>query len=750
MPGKSKSTSTSASDTAATPARKTAARPASPPAADSPPAKPARKAPAPATGDTLDLIGERPKRTRAKAGSLHTPLSGPVAVEAAPTPAPVPKKEVLSLIDDAKPRARRAAVNPIMPLSGIAPAPLPVEAEITPIPSSPTPPPNDATSVSGSPEDDEPDDPKVICIKPPIIVRDLADKMRIKVFVLIKDLMELDIFANPGVSIEPDIAAKVCEKHGLTFEREKREKGSGFHKVEEIIQAPVAPVEEPEEALKPRAPIITFMGHVDHGKTSLIDAIRQSRVTAGEAGGITQGVSAYSVPHKDGHITILDTPGHAAFTAMRARGAMVTDIVVLVIAADDGVMPQTKEAIAHAKAAGVKIVVAMNKCDLASADFDKIKRQLQENDLTPEDWGGDVITVPVSATKKIGIEELLESTMLEAEILELRANPKAACRAMVIESRVEPGKGPTATIIPQSGTLKIGTAFICGPHYGKVKSMLDDRGKPVKEAGPATPVEVTGFSSIPNVGDELVEMDSERDAKKLSEERTSEERAGKLAAPKRASLESLFADMKGSERKSLRLILKTDAQGSLEAIIAQLKEIKSDKVGIDFVLSAVGPITESDVLLSSASNAVIVGFNTKVEAKAVKAIKAEGIQVKLYSIIYELLDQMEEAMLGLLDPLTREKVVGHAQVKQVFKIQRGRAGGCVVTDGKLIRNARARVLRGKQAIYDGGFQTLRRFTDDVAEVRNGMECGVRLGDFNEYEINDIIECYELEKIAQTL
>ena len=763
MPGKSKSTSTPGSDSAAPKARKT-----TPPAAIPEPVT-ALEPPAPATvspaivppaliANTLDLIGEKPKRTRNKPGSLHAPLAGPPPKtpepesepDPAPAPAPIVKKEVLSLIDDAKPKVRRGTgTGPLTPLTGLVPTPPAALDELAPfLPAPPAPP--EAPSLSSAGGDDEPDDPKVIVIKPPIIVRDLADRMGIKVFVLIKDLMALDIFANPSVSIEPDIAVKVCEKHGFTFEREKREKGSGFHKVEEILAAPVAPIEEPEETLKPRAPIITFMGHVDHGKTSLIDAIRQTRVTAGEAGGITQGVSAYSVEHKGGHITILDTPGHAAFTAMRARGAMVTDIVVLVIAADDGVMPQTKEAIAHAKAANVKIVVAMNKCDLASADFDKVKRQLAENDLTPEDWGGDVICLPVSATKKTGIEELLESTLLEAELLELRANPKAPCRAMVIESRVEPGKGPTATIIPQTGTLRIGTAFICGPHYGKVKSMADDRGRPVKEAGPATPVEVTGFSSIPNVGDELVQMDNERDAKKLSEERTSGERADKLAAPKRASLESLFADMKGSERKSLRLILKTDAQGSLEAIVAQLKLIKSDKVGIDFVLSGVGPITESDVILASASNAVIVGFTTKVETKAVKAIKAEGVQVKLYSIIYELLDQMEEAMLGLLDPLTREKIVGHAQVKQVFKIQRGRAGGCVVTDGKLIRNARARVLRGKQAIYDGGFQTLRRFTDDVAEVRNGMECGVRLGDFNEYEINDIIECYELEKIAQAL
>ncbi|MES2707664.1 MAG: translation initiation factor IF-2 [Verrucomicrobiota bacterium] len=743
MPAKSKSTSHSGPDSSATLARKTVARPATATAGtESAPPLEVKKA------DTLDLIGEKPKRNRVKPGTV--PAAEP---EPAPAPAPIVKKEVLSLIDDDKPKVRRrpAGISPIVPLSG-KPAPLPepaaeVEPEPAPVTVNLTPPvPEAAPTV----EDAEPDDPRVISIKPPIIVRDLADRMGLKVFVLIKDLMLLDIFANPGVSIEPDIAAKICEKHDFIFEREKREKGGGVHKVEEIIQAPVAPVEEPEETLKPRAPIITFMGHVDHGKTSLIDAIRQSRVAAGEAGGITQGVAAYSIDYKDQKVTILDTPGHAAFTAMRARGAMITDIVVLVIAANDGIMPQTKEAIAHAKAAKVKIVVAMNKCDLPGADFDKVKRQLQENDLSPEDWGGEIGVVAVSATKKIGIDELLERALLEAEILELRANPKAACRAMVIESRIEPGRGPTATIIPQTGTLRIGTSFICGPHYGKVKSMVDDRGRPVKEAGPAMPVEVTGFSSIPNVGDELVEMDNERDAKKLSDERTADLRAGKLAAPKRASLESLFQDMKGSERKSLRLILKTDVQGSLEAIIGQLKEIKSDKVSIDFVLSAVGPITESDILLSSASNAVVVGFNTKVEPKAVKAAKAEGVQVKLYSIIYELLDQMEEAMLGLLDPLTREKVIGHAQVKQVFKIQRGRAGGCVVTDGKLVRNARARVLRGRQPVYDGGFQTLRRFTDDVAEVRNGMECGIRLGDFNDYEVNDIIECYELEKIAQTL
>jgi translation initiation factor IF-2 len=522
--------------------------------------------------------------------------------------------------------------------------------------------------------------------------------------------------------------------------------------VEEVIVAPPAPEEAeiPEERLEPRAPIITFMGHVDHGKTSLIDCIRKAKVAAGEAGGITQHIGAYSVD-LDGHkITVLDTPGHAAFTAMRARGAHVTDIVVLVVAADDGIMPQTKEAIAHAKAAGVKIVVAINKADLKTANVDRVKSQLQDEGLVPEDWGGDTICVPVSALKGEGIDTLLQAALLEAEMLELRADPNAPCRALVIESRVEPGKGPTATLIPQIGTIRIGTPFICGQFSGKVKSMLSDRGQAIREAGPATPVEVIGFSGLPGVGEELIEMDSERSAKRLGEERMETARITKLGAPRRAALETLFASAEDGRKKFLKVILKTDVQGSLEALSAQLREIKSDKVSLNFVLEGVGPVSENDILLASASDAVVLGFGVKVEGKAVKTAKAEGVQVKLYSIIYELIDQVKEAMLGLLEPETREKVVGHAQVKQVFKIQRGRVGGCVVTDGRIVRSARARVLRGKQPVYDGGFHTLRRFQDDVQEVRNGLECGIRLGDFNEYEPGDIIECYELEKIAQSL
>lgn len=734
MSAKPKSTGASGADApSAGPAKKAAtSRPAATKDGDSAdhPA-PGKKSPGPA----LDLLGAPPPRRRNK---VNAPPPAPEP------PPPPPKKEALSLIDDEPKPKRRRPVDP-------APAPVIPQVSLlskvlAKVEAAPAPEPEPAPAAASEPGDD-----KVISIKPPIIVKDLADRMNVKVFVLIKDLMELDIFANPGVSIEPDIAAKVCEKHGFTFEREKREKGAGVHKVEEVIAPPPSPPrEEEEEQIIPRAPIIAFMGHVDHGKTSLVDAIRKTRVVSGEAGGITQHIGAYAVEHNGHKITVLDTPGHAAFSAMRARGANVTDIVILVIAADDGIMPQTKEAIAHAKAAGVKIIVALNKIDLKTADPDKVKMQLQEQGLMTEDWGGTIQCIPVSALKGTGISELLDATLLEAEMMELRANPKAPCRALIIESRVEAGKGPTATLIPQTGTLKLGTPFICGPWSGKVKTMLNDRGQPVKEAGPATPVEVIGFSGLPNVGDELMEMDNERDAKRLSEERQATERAEKLAGPRRTSLADLFANVSGDQKKSLKLVLKTDVQGSLEAIVGQLRLIVSDKVDINFLITGVGPISENDIERAASGDAIVIGFGVKVESKAVKTAKSTGVEVRLYSIIYELIDQVREAMLGMLDPLSREKVIGHALVKQVFKVSKGKVGGCVVTDGRIVRGARARVLRAKQAVYDGGFHTLRRFTEDVQEVRNGLECGIRLGDYNDYEEGDIIECYELEKVAQAL
>lgn len=606
-------------------------------------------------------------------------------------------------------------------------------------------------------DDEEPSveevgDQKIVHIKPPIIVKELARLMDIKPIVLIKDLMEMEVFANLNQAIEPEMASTLCEKHGFVFEREKREKGAGVHKVEEVIEVPEAPDldEIEEDQLATRPPVVTFMGHVDHGKTSLLDAYRGSRVVSGEAGGITQHVGAYQVTRAGHKVTFVDTPGHAAFSEMRARGANVTDIVVLVVAADDGLMPTTYEAIDHCRAADVTIIVAINKVDLARADVNKVKGQLQENDLAPEDWGGSTICVEVSATEGTGLDDLFEAIHIQAEVLELKANPEGPARGTVIEARTEPGKGPTATVIIQSGTLRVGDAFICGSEYGKVKALINDLGERVPEAGPATPIEVVGYSGVPDVGDELVEMDSERKAKKLSEERHDQIRKEKLAPQQKSALETLFANIEQGKKTKLKLILKADVQGSIQAIEQSLNEIDSDKVAVEILRKGAGPVTEADVLLASASDAVVIGFNTKVESKAQPVVKREGVQVKLFSIIYELIDQVKEAMLGLLDPETREKKLGHAEVLEVFKLSSGKVGGCIVKDGRILRSARARVVRDGVPVYDGGFTTLRRFKDDVKEVKNGLECGIKLGKFNDYQQGDVIECYELEKLEQTL
>ena len=698
----------------------------------------------------------------------------PALAKTAPLTAPAPRHEVesLSLIDKKKPRkaADEGEVKPkrevLPPISRIraslekpvatpkAKAAAPAEPPETPAPSTEPPSiPIDITTAPpaavASPVETEAEAQKVIHIKPPIVVKQLAIELGLKPHQLIAELMTFNIFANINQTIEPDIASKITESHGFVLEKERREKGGGVHKVEQVVVAPPPPVIEKEEELKPRGPIITFMGHVDHGKTSLMDAIRKTRVAAGEAGGITQHIGAYSVNHNGAKITFIDTPGHAAFTAMRARGANVTDIVVLVIAADDGIMPQTIEAINHAKAAPhVKIMVAINKVDLPSANIDKVKKQLQERELTPEDWGGETIVCAVSATKGTGIDHLLEMMTLQAEVMELKASPTATPRGTVIEAQVEAGRGPTATVIVQMGTLKVGNPFICGDYSGKVKSLLDDRGQPIKKAGSSTPVKVLGFTGLPNAGDELLVMDSERSAKTLSEERLVAKRADKLIVPQRATLESLLEAADG--KKVLRIVLKCDAQGSLEALVGALEQIESKKIDLEIIHSAVGPISESDILLASASNAVVVGFNVKVENMAVSAAKREGVQVKLYSIIYELLDQIKEAMAGLLEPEHRETVIGHAEVKQVFELSRGIVAGCLVTDGRIARAGRARVLRKRQPVYDGGISTLRRFQDDVKEVRSGLECGIKLGDFSEYQVGDIIECYQLEAVAQKL
>jgi translation initiation factor IF-2 len=689
----------------------------------------------------------------------------PPAPKSAPDTARSPSREAesVSLIDRKKP-SKKAEEGEVRPKRAVLPPISRIRAslETPPAPSKPTPhepPTTEVATEAGEkaetdataqpPTEEETSAQKVILIKPPIVVKQLATELGVKPHQLIAELMNYNIFANINQTIEPDIASKIAENHGFVLEKERREKGGGVHKVEQVVVAPPPPVIEKKEELKPRAPIITFMGHVDHGKTTLMDAIRKTRVAAGEAGGITQHIGAYSVDHNGATLTFIDTPGHAAFTAMRARGANVTDIVVLVVAAEDGVMPQTIEAINHARAAQhVKIMVAINKIDLPSANVDRVKKQLQEQGLTPEDWGGETIVCPVSATKGTGIDHLLEMIALQAEVMELKASPTATPRGTVIEAQVEAGRGPTATVIVQMGTLRIGDPFICGEYSGKVKSLLDDRGKPVKEAPPSMPVKVLGFTGLPNAGDELLVMDSERSAKTLSEERLLAKRTDKLTVPKRATLESLLEAAGG--QKVLRIVLKCDAQGSLEALVGALKQIESKKVDLEIIHSAVGPISESDILLASASNAVVIGFNIKVENMAVSAAKSEGVQVKLYSIIYELLDQIKEAMAGLLEPEHRETVIGHAEVKQVFDLSKGIVAGCLVTNGRIARAGRARVLRKRQPVYDGGISTLRRFQDDVKEVRSGLECGIKLGDFSEYQVGDIIECYQLEAIAQKL
>jgi translation initiation factor IF-2 len=700
------------------------------------------------------------KQTAAPPIKPHIPITTKPRVEApakpvaeskpAPPPPPVRPVETVSLIDEKKPRpkrtegegaVKRAAVLP--PISRLREPAVPTPPPPPPVAPAPEP------AVEQTAAEPEAETQKIIHIKPPIIVKELASQLGLKPHQLIAELMALNIFANVNQTVEPDIATQICQKHGFVFEMERREKGGGVHKVEQVVVAPPPPVIEKEEELKVRGPIITFMGHVDHGKTSLMDAIRKTRVAAGEAGGITQHIGAYTVDYKGTRITFLDTPGHAAFTAMRARGATVTDIVVIVVAADDGLMPQTIEAINHANAAQhVKIMVAINKIDLPSANIDRVKKQLQERELSPEDWGGETIVCEVSATKGTGIDHLLEMMALQAEVMELKASPTATPRGTVIEAQVEAGRGPTATVIVQMGTLKIGDPFICGDYAGKVKSLIDDRGKPMKEAGPSTPAKVLGFSGLPQAGDEFLVMESERSAKTLSEERLLGRRADKLAAPQRATLESLLEAADG--KKHLRIVLKCDAQGSLEALTGALSQIESKKIDLEIIHAGVGPISESDILLASASNAVVIGFNIKVEAMAVNAAKREGVQVKLYSIIYELIDQIKESMAGLLDPEHRETVIGHAEVKQVFKLSKGIVAGCLVTDGRIARTARARVLRRRQPVYDGGLSTLRRFQDDVKEVRVGLECGIKLGDFSEYQVGDIIECYLLEAVAQKL
>ena len=700
----------------------------------------------PKTSKVLDLIEETKKPSRRERQRKEAEVVPP-----APSVLDAQKANALDLFtDEKKPKVRKTARTGKAVLGTIskvldqdnapepAPAPVVVEAAEPAIIET-----AEGTEVS--------DDPKLIIIKPPILVPDLANRLGLKPFNIMADLIKIGVFPAPNQPLEPEIAAKICEIHGFTFEREKRDKEKGFHKVEEVIKEPEIVKAEPIDLMLDRPPIITIMGHVDHGKTSILDYLRKTKITAAEAGGITQHIGAYQVIHNDREITFLDTPGHAIFSDMRARGADITDIVVLVVAANDGIMPQTIEAIKHAKKARKTIIVAINKCDLPTANVDRVKSQLAEQGLQTTDFGGDTEFAEVSALTGAGMDDLLDLMALQSEVLELKANPKSTARAAIIEARVVPGRGTTATVIVESGTLKVGTAFICGPYSGKVRSLINDRGVAVKSAHPGMPVEVIGFEELPNVGDHLTEMKTEREAKSLATERQETQRLARLKPQHRNRMQDLYSMVRdGGGKAQLKLILKCDVQGSVEAIKKAVLAIESDKVESTFITAAAGPITESDISYAASTDATILGFNVKVEAKAVKSAKAAGVEVKLYSVVYELIDQVREAMLGLLEPLTRETVIGHAEVRQIFKLNRGRVAGSFVTDGRIHRKAHARVIRGGIPVFDGRMSTLRRFKDEVEEVRTNFECGIRLGEFNEYQEGDIIECYKLEKYAQTL
>ena len=595
---------------------------------------------------------------------------------------------------------------------------------------------------------------EIITLKSPIVVRELAEQLRLKPFKLIADLMELGVFANVNQAIDELVAEKVCAKNGFRFEVEKRERGGG------VVHAPEKKVEldiddKPEEMVL-RAPVVTIMGHVDHGKTSLLDVIRKANVAAGESGGITQHIGAYTIsfPHPEKkdqvqQITFLDTPGHAAFSAMRARGANVTDIVVLVVAANDGVMPQTLEALSHAQAAKVPIIVAVNKCDHPNANPMRVRQQLQEKGLVPDDWGGDTIYVDVSALTKQGVDKLLELILLQADLLELKANPNRRAKGNVIESGLEPG-GPTATVLVRKGTLRIGDIVICGRYYGKVRALINEEGNRLKVAGPSVAVKLLGLNGVPEAGIEFSAVENEKNARDLAEKRFDEARLLGQESRSKVTLENLFATLDSNAGKVLKVVVKADAQGSVEAIVEALKKIEADKVSLDVIHSAVGTVTESDVLLASASDAIILGFHTRIDSSASEVAKREGVQIKLYAIIYELIDQVKEAMAGLLDPILKEVVTGVAEVRKLFELSKGgNIAGCAIASGRITKG-KVRVMRRKALVYEGIAQSIRRFQDEVNEVRAGMECGIRIDGFDDYQIGDTIESYSIEKVAPKL
>ncbi len=570
---------------------------------------------------------------------------------------------------------------------------------------------------------------------------EMAKKMGVKVGDIIMKLMTLGVMVTANQSIDYETAALIADEFGYEIEKKAV--------AEDLVQM------EEEKATgkgEPRPPVITVMGHVDHGKTSLLDAIRRADVAAGEAGGITQHIGAYRVKLASGNdVVFLDTPGHEAFTSMRARGASITDIVILVVAADDGVMAQTREAIDHSKAAGVPIIVAVNKIDKPGAEPDRVKRELAEIGLVPEDWGGDTIFVNVSAKQGTGIDELLDMMVLQAEVLELKADPNRRARGHVIESRLDKGRGPVATLLVEEGTLRVGEAMVAGLYHGKVRAMINDHGEQIKEAGPATPVEIQGLSGVPEPGSEFTVLEDEKKAREVAEYRQRKSREAELVKGAGVSLENMFQKMEQDKLKVFNIVLKADVQGSLEAVTDSLKKLATDKIRLEVVRGGIGAITESDVLLAAASNAIILGFNVKPVPKAKALAEQEGVEIRFYDVIYHAIDEIKAAMVGMLEPVYREVDLGRAEVRETFHITKvGTIAGCKVIDGVIKRNAEARLLRDNVVVHKGRIASLKRFKDDAKEVQAGYECGIGFEKFNDIKVGDVIEAYEMEEMAPDL
>ena len=588
-------------------------------------------------------------------------------------------------------------------------------------------------------EEEDAYDSNAIIIGDTIVVGDLAKKLDIAASEVIMKLIKLGIMANINQEIKFETAEKIALDYDILLEREEKEEEAA-----DII------IEEDEaEDLKPRPPIVTVMGHVDHGKTSLLDSIRNTRVTDREAGGITQHIGASEVTVNGKKVVFLDTPGHEAFTEMRSRGAKVTDIAILVVAADDGIMPQTVEAINHSKAAGVPIIIAINKIDKPSANIERVRQELSEKGLLVEEWGGDVIDVPVSAKTGENIDTLLEMVLLVAEMEELKANPDRNAVGTVIESNLDKGRGPVATVIISNGTLKVGDPIVAGSSYGKVRAMINDKGKRIKKAPPSTPVEILGLNEVPNAGDQFVVLASDKAARTIAEKRKEKIRDEQMKASSKISLEDLFEKMQHGELKELNIIVKADVQGSVEAVRQSIEKLTNEEVSVRVIHGGVGAITESDIMLASASNAIVIGFNVRPSTGANTLVEREKVDMRTYRIIYEAIEDIEKAMKGMLDPEYVEEELGKAEIRLPFKVPNaGMVAGSYVISGKILRNAKARLVRDGIVVYDGTIDSLRRFKDDVKEVATGYECGIGLTNFNDIKEGDIIEAYVIKEVER--